>query len=413
MFLIIFIFLFIFMPNLYGHNILYFLSFFSYIYLFFNIKIVSRHFVIDWYFVLLLVIFYAYFSISKYLSVGDFSGGYVFFLTTVLVYPISVSIIIYTKCYRNRLVLYKYILYASVLQSVIFVFSLMNPEIHNLIINSSGSERLIHLSSYAGVPLRSFGLARSYTFTMPIFMAFAASMMLFLYMRTKSYKFIILMPMFLLVSFFNARVGIIVFGLFLFLILVKLANVKLIIKCIFFCIMISIFSYIFMRNGNGDVNVYQLTRLMDGVSEIGELLDGNKVGTFSALFGDMFILPKTLYEFILGTGINIYERDDFNSDVGYVLDIYEFGFVGLIMKFFIYGYLLLKIIKNTNSNRFRECFYGEKQMIQLIVFGFFCLLPILHIKGNILSVNEIMIVIFLLRTALTVSDVRLGKEICI
>ncbi len=404
MLLFLFVFLFLFMPNLYGMNILYVLAFISYIYLFFNIGKITSYISIDWRLVLLFLFAFIYFTVSSILSIGTFNGGYVFLLMAILVFPISISISMYSRCYNSRLLLYKCIFYACVLQFCVFLLSLLIPEVHNAIIASSGSERLIALSSYNGVPLRSFGLARSYTFTMPVFMAFMSGVMVLFYIKYNKLKFLLIAPLFLIVSVFNARIGIVVFLVFVLFSCFRLINNKRVVSLSFISLFIGLISYLFVFNDNVSLELYQLKRLYDGLVEISSLLQGNKVGTFTALFGDMVIFPNEWYEIFFGTGIDIYEREYLNSDVGYILDIYQFGLVGLMIKFFIYSSILYLIISMTNKVDFKECFNGEKFIIQTIAKSLFVILPILHVKGDILSANEVLVLMLLLYSSLILKN---------
>lgn len=89
------------------------------------------------------------------------------------------------------------------------------------------------------------------------------------------------------------------------------------------------------------------------LKELGEALSGDIRGTvFEALLNEMFFLPSEGWEFLLGTGENLFASSSRNSDSGYVIML---GYGGLLYLVLVLAFIFVCMIRN--SSRGKNFFY--------------------------------------------------------
>ena len=333
----------------------------------FKDKSIFRYLVVISYIFLLYICYYIFYDAEKRLSIIVF---------IILSIPISYFLgYIVNRCKKN---LISFFIILCNIQVIFVIITFLNPSIREYILNLSGSEALINLSNWNDTALRSFGYARSYTSTMPIFLGVFAAFLVFRTIdkyRTINLIYIIL---YIFSIFLNARVGIVAFVISLFILYLyrmnKFKNNIYVIVSIIFLVLLS--SYMLSFN-----TIYSFSRIKDGMDEIYNLIIlGKSTGTFKVL-QNMIFIPNSLDDLLIGTGINVYMHADKTSDIGYVIDIFEIGIIGLFVNilslFFLYIAIRKQYIEQTS--------YEYKALNNII----FSLLILFHFKGNVFASNEL------------------------
>jgi hypothetical protein len=97
--------------------------------------------------------------------------------------------------------------------------------------------------------------------------------------------------------------------------------------------------------------------------------------TTNLLFDEMYFLPDTIFETIIGTGNFGRSNDYISSDVGYILIIFGAGLFGVFSVFFFYVYLGYRSLKITKLN----------PMVSIALFLFCVMIIMVNFKDIILD----------------------------
>lgn len=357
------------------HNNIYLLFFVSCFYMAykrisysgFKDKSIVRYFVVISYIFILYICYYLFFGAEKRLSIIVF---------IILSIPISYFLGYMVNICKKNLI--SFFITICNIQVIFVIITFLNPSIREYILNLSGSEALINLSNWNDTALRSFGYARSYTSTMPIFLGVFTAFLVFRTIDKYRSINLIYITLYIFSIFLNARVGVVAFVISLFILYLYNINkykynVYVIISVVFFVLLTS-----YMLSFN---SIHSFSRIKDGIDEVYNLIIlGKLTGTFSVLQNMMFI-PNSLDDLLIGTGINVYMHADKTSDIGYVIDIFEIGIIGLFLNilslFFLYIAIRKQYIEQTS--------YEYKALNNII----FSLLILFHFKGNVFASNEL------------------------
>lgn len=274
-------------------------------------------------------------------------------------------------------------------QSVIALCTFLWPELRDLLT----SKAIVDLGMEGGQlevsNFRIYGFARSYLFSMPLFLGVCAMIGLILSSEYKWYIFysIILLPGILL----NARIGLFGFGLGVVLYVISIIRKrKFVHSIIFFCsiVFVSIKLFVFYAEG-----LFELNPFLGGWLETGfySIIDSDNS---NVVYSEMWFVPDTIY-WIFGTGDLPYRsKSGLDSDIGYV-QIFHFG--GIIYSLFIYLPYII-IFLNLSSLKINTSIINLFQLVILLIVGsnlkgnaFY---PSEHVLGFILMVSYFQINVF-------------------
>ena len=225
---------------------------------------------------------------------------------------------------------------------------------------------------------RMYGLTRSYTFAMPLFMGLCI-IIAFVLGNYNSKKYYLLIPFFLFSIVTNARIGLIAFPIVLsvvFLIQMKHSFLKQLIGLIVYGIII-VFSISYIEIKSKTSFYYNMwTWLNDGLAEVKLFGQGQKSGNFEALANTMWVFPEEK-NILFGTGENLFNKYGMNSDIGYVLNLYYGGIMFCTLLYYAY----YTIISNFNTKSKIQ----KSMFISILLFLF-----ISNLKGTVFRPNEII-----------------------
>lgn len=198
----------------------------------------------------------------------------------------------------------------------------------------------------------------------------------------KHKKYIYYIPFMFILTFLNAKTGLIITALAILLFMINGENRQLVIKYIKkykYILLISIIGvllviYIFSPNTfNWVINDFLSFIPSAGNEGIGSLL-------FSK---DFWSFPNNVFVIIFGTGHNIFAVQGFpHSDVGYVNEIWKTGIIGFII---LYGSILLLFIKMIKSKTYLNKYLGILFLTSFLLF---------MIKGQVIGYNPATPVLF-------------------
>ena len=315
----------------------------------------------------LLIIFYSF--------IRDFgSPESVFFKANVLLLLEAIVIpffliTLYRKANIN-INFIKDICVVGFIASLITFVAIVFPPFNNFIRNG-----LLKQDEFSDFLLfRSFGISEGLTFGYGVVQGLIFAL-IFNYSRTNS-KYLWALPFILISIIFNARTGLVpvIFVLIYFLIL------KGKIKYLLYALIIVPFFYVVINSNLFGEYSKTIEWAFDFFTQILDFANG-KAGqsdenTFDTLFGKMAVFPESTFEWIFGTGKNIFlESIGFNSDVGYIIQLNYGGICYLFTLFLLIFYMYRRSKKILPKN--------EKWIIYLLIFT----IIIGNVKGLFISVN--------------------------
>jgi len=273
---------------------------------------------------------------------------------------------------------YDIILIVGMLQVVCVILTIIFPELREQIILSAKSELLQNtVESYQFS--RIYGLARGYTFAMPLFQGLCV-IIAFVLGAYKSSKYYLLIPFFMVSIAVNARIAMICLLIvpcvvFFFRFRKQPIKQTASILLVFASLVIMVKFIQYMAEGSSSYDTWFW--LDQGLKELTNLKEGEKTGNLAYLADTMWFMPKGIYELTFGTGENVFGRVYMSSDIGYVINLYYGGFVLSFLLYFSYLFLLIKFYKNNMI---------EKNIsVSIIIYLFLA-----NIKGNVFFPNEVV-----------------------
>jgi hypothetical protein len=311
-------------------------------------------------------------------SPGDIGVIYPPVSTIIEVLPcaIFISIVFLSRgIHLNKF--YDIILVIGVFQVCCVILTFLFPGLREYIVTSSSSESLE--DTFAIVrDYRIYGLARGYTFTMPLFqgLCIIIATVLGIY-KTPKYYFLI--PLYVLSIVVNARVALISIVIVPCVILLVSFNkniVKKIVLNIFLLLSIYYAAQIISYLANNSPSYSTWNWLNSAIEEVYSFKSGQAEGNLYALTDTMWFYPEGI-DLLVGTGENVFGREFKSSDIGYVVNLYYGGIVLSILIYVAYFVLLMKYSKDNLI---------EKTInLSVIVYLFSA-----NFKGNVFRPNEII-----------------------
>lgn len=245
------------------------------------------------------------------------------------------------------------LLIVSSLAACITILCIYNPSfdsfVREKIIQYNEDDYLMN-ASYRGFGIAS-GLTSYYGYIQGTIMALGV-----LYIKENKW-FLPFLPLVFLSALVNARTGVLIsiWGLIVFALS---KNSKLIIPLVsmFIIFIISLENIMSFFNFSD----YTMAWILDFQDEMGGFYSSGDIGqsrTLSRLFGEMFILPQTFTEWILGKGVSLFRTGygQAHSDMGWVLQLNYGGIIYLIPLYTIIITIAKRMLRN-NLKLF-SCFF--------------------------------------------------------
>lgn len=186
---------------------------------------------------------------------------------------------------------------------------------------------------------------------------------------------------------FNARIGLVVFIIAFFLtILYRRFSLQ---KLTAFALLFAFVIFVVMRTGFVEEYSSSLEWGLSFFTESRSLFGSSFEETdFSMVFRDMWFLPESFLGLLFGTGENIFLSTKKNSDVGYIIQIFEGGlfYLGLMISYLLFMYKRVKKISKDN----------------LLPLFFLLVILIADIKGNALFISSGFFRMFVLYYTVTI-----------
>lgn len=391
----VYVFLYIFNPTIFfSFNLLYILSVVAVLSVPLNFKYYYR--LIRDKRLVVYVVFLIY--IISYLLVLAFFGGtdaiytaYNYLLVFLSFFCCLFVVVSYGRLYGLSFhCFFKFLINVGVVQLFFVFMTLLSPDVREFILVASRFDDLWSISNdYGG--LRSYGLANGYTATFPMLMGIYALISISMVnkaslLELKYYLYIILFFLFVFSVMLNARIGLVPVIVFYVITLFSMAYFLKVFVFGIQCFLFAGFAFLILLYFGLDLEMYT-TRFIWGVEEVVSLFSGEKVGTFIAL-EEMLHFPKDTMTFFFGSGLTVFgDQDSFpiSSDIGFVRDIYMFGFLNTTLLVMVVFYLTgpLRNLLKLNFGR-------------IMVISLFISLSAYYFKGAIWSSSEVYNFIVLL-----------------
>lgn len=385
------------------------------------------------YFALILVLFFLYVLIIT--GVNFLQGEHVqishyvtLWYRYFLIFPILMisSLFICIKCKKNNYKLYDLVMcyvYAALIQFVLVFLSLNIPALKAFFVS------VMYKNTgdfYFGIPWvmerRGFGFSNSFVDTFGFGMGLIASLPLFFIKKDRTY-ILYLVPCLILISFVNARTGLVVALIGLICSIphvfnvVREAKIKVCVTIFFSIVLLCCFVGIvyiqspktiswvagdfasFLNIDNAEeittdqtatvvennttedsANVPESTTNEEDTTKVSEETttdSSSQYHTTDVLFSSRFWNLPTGLSLFFGTGHSIYGADGYpNSDVGYVNDLWIGGIVGTLILYFAFFVLFKNAFANT-----------QEKNVKLMLISFVIAILVVQIKANAIMFN--------------------------
>lgn len=225
--------------------------------------------------------------------------------------------------------------FVALLAASTSILSFWFPSVDNFFTNILDDAIYDHYSSFE-IRYRAFGFSEHLTFSYGLVMAFFAGISLLMSRQTIFYIFFI--PVFLFANLINARVGILVFFIFVIIFLLQsLGKVKGFFS-LFLVFLFGLFTFIIFYE---DITHLWESWYFGALRELYNLFTfSGENSTINKLFVDFIVIPDSLLPFLFGTGKSIFTGEGLiqNSDVGFILQLNYAGFIYTIL---LYIFVLL------------------------------------------------------------------------
>lgn len=403
LFLIIYIFCFLFSPPLISVNLLLILSIYSFLVIIFKYPKKLKGLFNKKEFrkiVLIIIGYFMFYSLSvliNWLFDGDqFVNNYfINYYSFILNFPATIvcSIYLIFKCDDLKLSfddLIKLFIFAGLLQAFISIATLLLPSFRQWTLDKMLDENNArYLESPWIIARRFYGFSNNLLDLFGFGTGILATLPLYYAKKTSKYKYLLLVPILLIVPVLNSRSGILVFaiGLLVFIlgtIFSRRANILNYFKYCFVVIIFLIIGVYLIQMFSPDTLIWIKNDFMSFTSS-------NTSGTATKLFDASWWQLPPLQYWLLGTGHNVsayssYAADiSVHSDVGYINEMWKSGLIGSIIMFVFIIYIT-KVSKKLQSSVYYK-----------ILFTFFLIASfVMLIKGSIFSYNPGNVIIYTL-----------------
>lgn len=389
--IVLFSFLYIYNPAFSKISTIHFIAGISYIYIMFNWhafnRLVSRMFIVYACLVLMMLL-------RLIVSFGTDSS-----LLGVLYEPLSMmiemlpisaalAIMISNTKYSFETVLGGVVL----IQDTICILSLLFPSfkssIISLMIRSGYNEIVSFMQGH-----RMYGFSYTMPYGLPVIQSCIAIYYLFNVVKRKNTLWSFILFLFTALSaVLNARLSIGILGIGIIIVLIFVLASKRAFSPGFAAIVVAIvFMVTFAFNELEERNSFTYNWILEGVEDIANLITGQKLTRTSyiayATNSENYQFPKGV-SLIWGTG-HITRNSIYNSDVGFINDIWLGGILYLLLEF-VLAYEVLKTLISA-----QRLVLDKKEVFFKVLFILTALF-VSNIKGRVFYCNEIVNIIFLI-----------------
>lgn len=329
-------------------------------------------------FIVLHLFIIIYTLVLNSLCSGDFSTTYVTASTLVEVLPCAIFISIVLLSIKIDLMkFYDIMLGIGLFQVVWVILSLIFPGLREWILSDPANHVILDAEGIFN-KFRMFGLARGYTFSMPLFQGVCV-IIAFVSGVYKSARYYLLIPLYLFSIVLNARIALVSLFIVIFVIVCfeyKKHFIKQTILTI--CFFLSIFCVVQFigYKAENSTSFDSWVWMYSTIDEVISFAEGNPKGTLAVLTDNMWFRPEGV-NLLFGTGENVFFRSYQSSDIGYVINLYYGGVLFSIILYLSYFTLLFK----TRSKLFFERIINISVCVYLFVA---------NLKGLVFMPNEVI-----------------------
>ncbi len=300
----------------------------------------------------------------------------------------------------------KFFINVGVIQSIICILMALSGTLHNIALYIYYLDRPYNAFVSS---TRVFGLTSDYTFGLQITTGlFAGFVFIYAFIQKQS-KLYFYIPILLVATVLNGRLGIVIFMLsFIVLLISSLKNkenLKRILKMGIILLFMFLCLLFILRIINSNAYNFVIWAINDTINLV---VKGELSGNYHVLFNQMLFLPKKIFQIIFGTGGRVIGKQGIllgysSSDIGYVNDIFMGGIVYCALLYIPISMLILSKYKNTKS---KNNILNKAVSIYLLLSFF-----IINFKGEIMRNAPILISIFLLKSILMNFESEKQKDI--
>jgi hypothetical protein len=317
-----------------------------------------------------------------------YGTAYMSAITIFEVLPCAIFISLFYLTRKNNIInLCNMLLVIGVMQVICVILTLLLPEFRNWTIASFErqyfNDALEMMNAY-----RMFGLAKGYTFTMPLYQGICViiAYVLGTYVSAKYYY---LIPFYLLSIAVNARVAfisIVIAPIVIFVLQFKRQFLKETYKILIISSIVAGSVLLVKYNAENSSSLNAWVWLYSGFEEIVKLKGGEATGNMESLADTMWFKPGGV-DLLFGTGEFVFGRTDQSSDIGYVINLYYGGIVFSLLLYASYTILIMKCIG--------ESLIETSIKYILIIYMYFA-----NLKGNVFTPHDLTngVIIFSLFT---------------
>ncbi|MCI9480628.1 MAG: hypothetical protein HFI21_16830 [Lachnospiraceae bacterium] len=240
---------------------------------------------------------------------------------------------------------------AGLWQSIIGISCFLVPSIkfffNSVMAANSNSAKIAH---YAMQTHRNFGFANQLYDGFGITMSLLAIIALISAIRGKK-KYYVYTAMIAFVAFINARssIGFLAAGAFVVFIYNERIDAKEIMgKLVVTVTGIILAGYLIqvILTGSSESAIWIST----GLEEIMGLFKGQRIGYFDTLINYFIFFPDTILGNLVGMGATPMVMVSKATDVGYILNLWQYGLIGSVFIFFFYAYPIRKWSKRAKGS---------------------------------------------------------------
>lgn len=297
------------------------------------------------------------------------------------------------------------IVWSVFIQFLIFVGTLMIPDLKRLLISVmyGNTGEVLFLNKYF-LERRFYGFANNLLDMFGYGVGVATALIPTIAFQKKNKWLLLIIPCFLLLAFFNARTGLIIgllgliigmIGAFYF----ASRKQKKTIGRLLIVGVVAIFAIMSVLKTYQPKTYYWLFHDFNSITKFiaTQETKAPKTDTASTLFSDDFWrLPSDLPSLIFGTGHSVYGvKDHPHSDVGYINDIWLMGIVGVLLSMGLFMYILWLFVNNNQRMLFLAIFLG----LALVV---------VQVKGRAIMANAGFVVSLLIISSSSLRSKKSG-----
>lgn len=313
----------------------------------------------------------------------------IYFMIDVI--PFSWAIKLYSCKHKlNQSDLFNMFITVGLLQAITAIVSFFVPQVQKIFIDSLLSYGYSSsLDVFSG--FRIYGFSPFLTFGTPVIQSVLTALILFCKENKKMLDYFASFILFFS-AIINARISIIILllGFFSFLLSQKVSIKKKIFQLFLYVMVLGFVITV----GSFLLRHYSLSTyewILDGLKEIELIFNNDNANKYSYITyftsKNTYKLPGDIIGILFGKGLYVMtgaNNYSFNSDVGYINDIWFGGICYIILVYYAFYKMIIKILKSENVN------YSRLGSLLLLLF------PILNIKGIVFTMfsltNFLMII---------------------